>query len=70
MSLPVSPTVTLLTELPESLHHLLTEYLEQHPNWDQDQVLTAALSLFLMHSSDRTEATRAYLETLLVSSVP
>ena len=40
--------ISILTELPEELHRSLREYLDCHPSWDQDQVITAALSLFLL----------------------
>ncbi|MBW4539012.1 MAG: DUF2811 domain-containing protein [Myxacorys chilensis ATA2-1-KO14] len=64
-----SSTVSILTELPESLHETLADYLEHHPDRDQDQVLIAALSFFLMHSGcDRnSQAARTYLDTLLNS---
>jgi Protein of unknown function (DUF2811) len=58
-------TVNIFTEIPESLHESLKTYLETHPDWDQNRVLTAALSLFLLQNgeSDRGAA-RVYLETL------
>ncbi|TAE58352.1 MAG: DUF2811 domain-containing protein [Nostocales cyanobacterium] len=58
-------TVNILTEIPETLHESLKGYLETHPDWDQNRVLTAALSLFLLQNgeSDRYAA-RVYLETL------
>ncbi|MEM8642008.1 MAG: DUF2811 domain-containing protein [Cyanobacteria bacterium P01_G01_bin.54] len=40
--------ISILTEIPEELHGSLREYLDCHPTWDQDQVITAALSLFLL----------------------
>lgn len=40
--------ITILAEIPEPLHEALQIYLEQHPNWDCDRALTAALSLFLL----------------------
>lgn len=61
----MNATVSILTEIPEQLHESLKRYLETHPDWDQDRVLTAALSLFLLQNgnSDRNAA-RVYLETL------
>lgn len=61
----MNSTVSILTEIPEQLHDSLKRYLETHPDWDQDRVLTAALSLFLLQNSnsDRSCA-RVYLETL------
>lgn len=61
----MNATVSILTEIPEELHQSLKSYLENHPDWDQDRVFTAALSLFLLQNSncDR-RAARVYLETL------
>jgi Protein of unknown function (DUF2811) len=44
----MTPTIALLAELPENLHAALTQYVEKHPDWDQDRAIAAALSLFLM----------------------
>lgn len=64
------PIVSILAELPESLHASLTTYLEKHPDWDQDQVLTAALSLFLMQNGDCDRDTSSlYLDTLFKHSI-
>lgn len=57
----MNTSVSILTELPEELHKSLKHYLEDHPSWDQDQVFTAALSLFLLQNnsdsdSDKLEA--------------
>ncbi|MGB0564525.1 MAG: DUF2811 domain-containing protein [Spirulinaceae cyanobacterium] len=41
--------ISILTEIPEELHGSLRAYLDGHPAWDQDQVITAALSLFLLN---------------------
>lgn len=51
----MNATVSILTEIPEQLHESLKGYLETHPDWDQDRVFTAALSLFLLQNgnSDR-----------------
>lgn len=63
------PIVSILTELPEALHTSLTHYLEQHPDWDQDQVLTAALSLFLLQNGEcDRQTTSVYLDTLFKHS--
>jgi hypothetical protein len=62
------PTVSIVSEIPEELHQSLKSYLEIHPNWDQDRVLTAALSMFLMQNSAGTVNYRicaqVYLESL------
>lgn len=61
----MNTSVSILTEIPEQLHESLKWYLETHPDWDQDRVFTAALSLFLLQNgnSDRRAAS-VYLETL------
>jgi hypothetical protein len=69
----MNPTVSILTEIPEELHASLRLYLENHPNWDQDRVFAAALSLFLLQnqptkstetSTNYRACARVYLETL------
>ena len=69
--------VSILAEIPEELHLSLKNYLETHPNWDQDRVFAAALSLFLLQNNNgqSTEASqnyracaRVYLETLFQSN--
>lgn len=61
----MNATVSILAEIPESLQEALKSYLEAHPDWDQDRVLTAALSLFLLQNGDGDRrAARVYLETL------
>ena len=66
-------TVSILTEVPEALHESLQGYLEKNPEWDQDRVFAAALSLFLLQNGDSNtpessryyrQAARVYLETL------
>ncbi len=72
----MNTSVSILTEIPEALHESLQGYLDTHPDWDQDRVLTAALSLFLLQNgtSDTSEAlqscrqaARLYLESLFQS---
>lgn len=66
-------SVSILAEIPEALHESLKTYLETHPDWDQDRVFSAALSLFLLQNGDSNtpetslcyrQAARVYLETL------
>ena len=61
----MNTTVPILTEIPTILQESMNNYLESHPDCDQNRVLTAALSLFLLQNgeSDR-RAARVYLETL------
>lgn len=69
----MNATVSILAEIPERLHESLANYLESHPDWDQDRVFAAALSLFLLQNGDNSstensrfyrQAARVYLETL------
>ena len=58
-------TVSTVVELPESLHLSVQEYLETHKYWDQERVMQAALSLFLMQNGvNNPGVNRTYLETL------
>lgn len=61
----MNATISILAEIPEELHETLKGYLESHPDWDQDRVFAAALSLFLLQNgeSDR-RTTRVYLDSL------
>ncbi|WP_013320366.1 DUF2811 domain-containing protein [Gloeothece verrucosa] len=69
----MNTSVSILAEIPEEIHESLKHYLETHPNWDQDRVFAAALSLFLLQNeSQKTPQSsyfyracaRVYLETL------
>lgn len=64
----MSTNVSILAEIPEELHETLKRYLESHPDWDQDRVFAAALSLFLLQnrgSGDRL-ASPSYRSTAKV----
>ncbi len=67
----MSTTVSILADIPEDLQDALMSYLETHPDWDQDRVISAALSLFLMQygQSDRKTA-RVYLDSLFKKELP
>lgn len=39
--------ISLVAEIPTSLHLCLQRYLNNHPDYDQDKVFTEALSRFL-----------------------
>ena len=56
--------ISIVTEIPESLHGSLKTYLDRHPEWDQDRAMAAALSLFLMQNNSDGNAARVYLNTL------
>ncbi|MBD2441352.1 DUF2811 domain-containing protein [Nostoc sp. FACHB-110] len=61
----MNATVSILTEIPETLHECLKDYLQQHPEWDENRVLTAAVSLFLLQNADGDRrVAQVYLETL------
>ncbi len=73
----MNATVSILAEIPEELHDTLKSYLETHPDWDQDRVFAAALSLFLLQNggcdtavSSRSyrSAAKVYLSTLFQHS--
>ncbi|MGF1574619.1 MAG: DUF2811 domain-containing protein [Synechococcaceae cyanobacterium RM1_1_27] len=65
----MNPSVSILAEIPEELHDTLKGYLTQHPDWDQDRVFTAALSLFLLQNGDTDRrAARIYLNSLFQRS--
>ncbi|HEY9888960.1 MAG TPA: DUF2811 domain-containing protein [Candidatus Obscuribacterales bacterium] len=57
--------ISMLSEIPEDLHHSLSDFLESHPSWDQDRVFAAAISLFLLQNGRKDSTTsRIYLDTL------
>jgi Protein of unknown function (DUF2811) len=62
-------TVSILAEIPEDLHETLISYLKTHPDWDQDRVFSAALSLFLLQNGEcDRRAARVYLDTMFKRS--
>lgn len=66
----MNTTVSILAEIPEELHDTLAQYLETHPDWDQDRLFAAALSLFLVQNGgcDR-HAAQVYLDSLFKHAV-
>lgn len=63
--------VSILVEIPETLHQSFLSFLENRPDWDQDRVFSAALSLFLLQNrttNDRQTA-RVYLDSLFKRSL-
>ncbi len=69
-------SVSILAEIPEELHLSMQGYLEVNPEWDQDRVFSAAISLFLLQntvenspeaSRNYRRAAQVYLETLFRS---
>jgi hypothetical protein len=56
----------------------MRRYLENHPEWDQDRLITASISLFLLQNwgskingnlKDYRICSRIYLETLFAEDV-
>jgi len=39
--------VTLTVDVPEDVHHSLTQFLDAHGSWDYNEVFAIALSRFL-----------------------
>lgn len=69
--------VSILAEIPEELHESIKNYLDTHPDWDQDRVFSAALSLFLLQNGNGQtpeaeysyrRAARVYLDALFNDS--
>lgn len=62
--------VSILVEIPEALHQSFLNFLDSRPDWDQDRVMSAALSLFLLQNRPATErqndrqTARIYLDSL------
>ena len=50
----MNPAVSILAEIPEELHSSLKNYLETHPQWDQDQFLLPPC-LFFITKQRRTD---------------
>ena len=66
----MTTTVSILAEIPEELHTAITLYLETHPDWDQDRIFAAAVSLFLLQNGDcDRRAARVYLDALFKHTV-
>ena len=58
-------TVSLMIEIPESLHLSIQDYLNTHELWSQERVMQAALSLFLMQNgANQPHVNRLYLDSL------
>ena len=64
--------VSFKTEMPLPLQQAMTQFIEDHPNWDQYRLVQAALAGFLVQNGiESREITRVYVgnmfrrETLL-----
>ena len=60
-----SATVSLMVEIPESLHISMQDYLETHELWSQERMMQAALSLFLLQNGvNQPHVNSLYLDSL------
>lgn len=65
----MNSTQNILTNLPETLHQSLNSYLEQHPDWDEHRLITAAISLFLLQNADGDRrVSQVYLEACFAAA--
>lgn len=56
--------ITTVINLTEPLRESVLNYLDGHPDWDQDRLINAAVSLFLMQNSADRRAAKTYLNTI------
>jgi hypothetical protein len=60
--------VCLMVEIPEVLHGSVQRFLDARPDWDQERVMQAAVSLFLLQmpeTSDRVAASQIYVKSMV-----
>ncbi|MEN8444088.1 MAG: DUF2811 domain-containing protein [Cyanobacteria bacterium J06555_13] len=63
-------TVSLMVEVPESLHLSMQDYLNTHELWSQERIMQAALSLFLMQNGvNQPHINSLYLDSLFGCAV-
>ena len=59
--------ISFKCELQENLQNAMTEFVEEHPNWDQYRILQAAIAGFLMQKGfQNRDLTRLYVGNMLV----
>lgn len=58
-------TISVINEIPETLHTALATFLDAHPLWDADRVAEAALALFLAHQAGLKNECRSDSESVL-----
>ena len=57
--------VSMEAEIPEVLYRGMKDFIGEHPNWDQYQVMSSALAHFLFQSGcDDLAVTERYLDDL------
>ena len=58
-------TVSLMVEIPETLHISIKDYLDTHEMWSQERMMQAALSLFLLQNGvNQAHINSLYLDSL------
>lgn len=58
-------TVSLMVEIPETLHKSIQEYLDTHEMWSQERMMQASLSLFLLQNGvNQPQINSLYLDSL------
>ncbi|MEM9947992.1 MAG: DUF2811 domain-containing protein [Cyanobacteria bacterium P01_D01_bin.36] len=58
-------TISTNVEILEPLHKAAQQFLEDHPDWNQDRIVQAALSLFLMQNGvNEAQVNSVYLDSL------
>jgi hypothetical protein len=62
----LTTSISTIVEVKEPLHSALQRFLDTHSEWDQDRLLNAAISLFLLQNSQtrETDAARIYLDSI------
>jgi len=57
--------VSVVNEFPEDLYDAMRSFVREHPQWDQDRLMRAALAGFLFqHGSANRAVARHYLDGL------
>ena len=57
--------VSFLSDIPAPLKAAMTDFIEDHPNWDQYRLVQAAIAGFLVQNGIESRAiTRLYLDNM------
>ena len=56
--------ITTVVNLAEPIRESVARYLDGHPDWDQDRLINAAVSLFLMQNSTDRRVAKTYLNAI------
>ena len=58
-------TVSLMVEIPEPLYVSIQDYLDTHEMWNQERMMQAALSLFLLQNGvSQPQINSLYIDSL------